>query len=62
MIPIPEEYRAKLLDDSEIDVEIRARNKNGDEPYDIISELMSHPIKITDFTPFSREEIYDRRL
>lgn len=63
MIPIPTEYRREFHDNSEVEVEIRSKmTKDGGEPYDIISELTKNPIKIKDFTPLTRDEIYDRSL
>lgn len=63
MIPIPNEFLEEFHDHSEVEVEVRAKNnKTEEEPYDIIAELMRNPIKVEGFKPFTRDEIYDRKL
>lgn len=61
-IPIPENLRDQLKDRSKVFVTVSAVNKNNEEPYDIIGELMKNPIRDPNFVPFTRDEIYDRHL
>lgn len=58
IIKIPAEYRPKFWDRATVillrDDELPAEND------DIIAELLDHPVKIKDFRPLSRDEIYVR--
>lgn len=57
MIEIPEKYRKKL----KYSVKVILLIEDIDEATsDMIESLLESPIKISDFKPFKREEIYDR--
>jgi DNA-binding transcriptional regulator/RsmH inhibitor MraZ len=58
-ISIPTKFRNKIKGKVEVIVTIKEKNA---EPYDILSELMENPIQDLNFTPFKRDEIYDRRF
>lgn len=54
IIQIPKKYKQKI--GNTVKVIILAEQKEKDA--DIIDELLENPIKLKNFTPFSREEIY----
>ncbi len=56
-IEIPELYR-KLLQNN-VKVIILAEDKS-ETCSDIIEELLNSPVKLAEFTPFKRDEIYER--
>ncbi|MCB0192668.1 MAG: hypothetical protein KDJ65_12050 [Anaerolineae bacterium] len=56
VIEIPPEYRDKLQDN--VKVIILAEDKR--ERSDMISKLLDSPLKIADFEPIPRAEIYER--
>lgn len=35
-------------------------NKNRSEPNDAIARLLANPIRLVDFVPLTREQLYDR--
>ena len=57
MIVIPEKYRKKLKENVKVIV-LSEENDTGTS--DIIDSLMDSPLKIKDFQPMNRDEIYDR--
>ncbi len=57
VIEIPEKFRRKLTDNVKV---ILFTEYLTDTSSDIIEELLESPLKITDFRPYEREEIYDR--
>lgn len=57
MIEIPEKFRRKLKDNVKV---ILLTDYVMDKSSDIIEELLESPLKISDFRPYKREEIYDR--
>ncbi len=57
VIEIPEKFRRKLKDNVKV---ILLTEYMTDTSSDIIEELLESPLKITDFKPYKREEIYDR--
>ena len=57
VIEIPEKFRRKLKDNVKV---ILLTEYMMDTSSDIIEELLESPLKITDFKPYKREEIYDR--
>jgi len=59
-IIIPTELRNKVR--GKVEITIKIKDKDREEPYDILTELMENPIKDPDFVPFKRDEIYDRKL
>ncbi|CAN5746184.1 hypothetical protein BH20ACI4_BH20ACI4_09760 [soil metagenome] len=60
-IEIPLKFRKKIS--GKIEVIIKAvKNKESDEPFDILTELLENPIKDPNFAPFTRDEIYDRKF
>ena len=64
-IEIPEKFRHQLKDEVKVSVSVIenvGEKKAEEEPYDIISELIKNPIKVKNFKPFTRDEIYDRKL
>ena len=58
MIEMPEKFRDKLKKDN-VKVIVLTEYVT-DTSADIIDELLESPLKITDFKPYKREEIYDR--
>jgi hypothetical protein len=57
MIEIPEKYRKKL----KYSVKVILLSEDIDEATsDMIESLLEYPIKMSDFRPLKREEIYDR--
>ena len=62
VIEIPEEYQAKLSEESEVKVIIIKQEKRAKTPIqktpDIIDYLTENPIQVESF--LSRQEIYDR--
>ncbi len=57
IIEIPEKYRKKLK--FSVKVILLAEDTN-DATSDMIESLLESPIKMPDFRPFKREELYDR--
>jgi len=55
-IQIPNKYKQKLSDTVKV---IIFADKKTDKN-DIIDELLANPIKMDNFLPLSRDEIYDR--
>ena len=55
-IRIPEKYRHKIGNTVKVIVITDKKAKQAD----IIDELLANPIKSKDFSPFSREEIYEK--
>ena len=61
-IIIPIKFRNKIK--GKVEVSIYFENKSNDkdeEPYDIISELMKNPLKVSDSKPLTQDEMYDRK-
>ena len=56
VIQIPEKYKQKIGNIVKVIVITEKKAKQ----FDIIDELLANPIKSKDFSPFSREEIYER--
>jgi len=61
-IRIPKKFRSQIKDRIKVVVTVEDYEGSAEEPYDIISELIKNPIKIPNFVPFKRDEIYDRNL
>lgn len=57
MIEIPEKYRNKLTYSVKV---ILLTEGIDDATSDMIESLLESPIKLVDFRPLKREEIYDR--
>ncbi len=57
MIIIPEKYRKTLKENVKVIV-LTEENETGTS--DIIDNLMDSPLKIRNFKPMNRDEIYDR--
>jgi len=55
-IRIPEKYKTKTADS----VKVIIISEKIIRQTDIIDDLLANPIKIHNFSPFSRKEIYDR--
>ncbi len=55
-IIIPEKYKTKTADS----VKVIIISEKIIKREDIIDNLLENPIKIHNFSPFSRKEIYDR--
>ncbi len=55
-IRIPEKYKTKTADS----VKVIIISEKIIRETDIIDDLLANPIKIHNFSPFSRKEIYDR--
>jgi bifunctional DNA-binding transcriptional regulator/antitoxin component of YhaV-PrlF toxin-antitoxin module len=60
IIEIPKEYRNKLKDKDNVKV-ILLSEEEQEITSDIIERLMDSPLKVENFTPLTREEIYERR-
>ncbi len=56
IIKIPEKYKQKIGNTVKVIVITEKKVKQTD----IIDKLLANPIKSKDFSPFSREEIYER--
>jgi hypothetical protein len=56
IIRIPEKYKQKTGTTVKVIVMTEKKTKQSD----IIDNLLATPIKSKDFSPFSREEIYER--
>ena len=56
IIQIPEKYKQKIGNTVKVIVITEKKAKQSD----IIDKLLANPIKLKDFSPFSREEIYER--
>jgi len=57
IIKIPEEYRRDLKENVTVIVLTEEKVKKTS---DIIENLLDSPLKISDFKPMARDEIYDR--
>jgi len=55
-IEIPEQYRKKV--GHNVKVVLLAEDTMG-SAFDMIDELLENPLKLSNFKPFKREEIYD---
>ena len=56
IIQIPEKYKQKIGNTVKVIIITEKKAKQSD----IIDKLLANPIKSKDFSPFSREEIYER--
>ena len=56
VIRIPEKYREKTGNT----VKVILISEQGAKHPDIIDKLLEYPLKTEDFSPFLREEIYER--
>ena len=56
IIQIPEKYKQKIGNTVKVIVITEKKAKQSD----IIDKLLANPIKSKDFSPFLREEIYER--
>ena len=57
VIVIPEKYRKKMKYNVKV---ILMTENTADTTSDMIEKLLESPLKLPDFRPFKREEIYDR--
>ncbi len=57
IIQVPEKYRRKLKFNVKV---ILLAEDAFDSTSDIIEELLESPLKVPDFRPYKREEIYDQ--
>ena len=57
IIRVPEKYRKKMRCSVKV---ILLTEDTSDTSSDMIGELLRHPLRLPDFRPFRREEIYDR--
>jgi len=55
-IRIPKKYKQKIGNTVKVIIMTEQKAKQAD----IIDKLLTNPIKLKDFTPFLREEIYER--
>ncbi|MBF0203369.1 MAG: hypothetical protein HQK67_03440 [Desulfamplus sp.] len=60
IIKIPEKFRVKLKDNVKVILLADYSEYTTDIFSDTIEELLESPLKIADFRPYKREEIYDR--
>jgi len=56
IIQIPKKYKQKIGNTVKVIVITEKKAKQAD----IIDKLLANPIKLKDFSPFLREEIYER--
>jgi hypothetical protein len=68
------EFQAKVKDDGSIDVPTAYRSQlhglvrviilidESEAKPSIIHDLLTHPRRVNNFTPFKRDELYDRSL
>ena len=56
IIQIPKKYKQKIGNTVKVIVITEKKAKQSD----IIDNLLANPIKLKDFSPFLREEIYER--
>lgn len=56
-ISIPEEYRGKVTGN----VRVILLTEDHCDKFDMIEYLFANPLNIEGFTPFTREEAYERR-
>jgi hypothetical protein len=56
IIEIPEKFRSQLKET----VRVILLTESAMGANDIIEELLKSPLKINDFKPYKRDEIYDR--
>lgn len=57
-IQIPEEFRSRIRGQVRV---ILLTDEPDDTRPNMIDHLLEHPLKIDDFVPLSRTEIYERR-
>jgi len=57
IIEIPEKYRAKVMRNVKV---ILLAEDVTEKKASVIDTLLESPIQISDFTPFERNEIYER--
>ncbi|KPA10332.1 hypothetical protein MHK_005243 [Candidatus Magnetomorum sp. HK-1] len=57
IIKIPEKYREKVKRFVKV---ILLTEETAETSSDMIDQLLESPLKVPDFRPFKREEIYDR--
>jgi len=57
IIKVPEKYRKKIKYNVKV---ILLTEDTVDTASDMIEELLESPLRLPDFRPFKREEIYDR--
>jgi hypothetical protein len=55
-IRIPKKYKQK----TGTNVKVIIISEQGTMQHDIIDKLLANPIKLKDFSPYLREEIYER--
>jgi len=59
LIEIPEKFRDRLKDNVKVILLTEHEIETSPES-DIIEELLESPLKLADFKPYKREEVYDR--
>ena len=57
VIEVPKKYRGKLRDD--VRVILKAETPKG-KSKNYLDKLIAHPIKVKNFSPMTREQIYAR--
>jgi hypothetical protein len=57
IIEVPTEYRNRLKDN----VKVILLSEEEETTFNMIERLMDSPLKAENFTPLTREEIYERR-
>lgn len=60
-IEVPDEFKAELSEGDIVTVVVKKTQSKKTAATGIIAELMKNPVKFSG-KPFSREEIYDRKL
>ena len=59
-IQIPEKYQNQVGDTVKVIIISDKAQENGNQEKDIIDSLLTNPIELNNFAPFSREKIYER--
>ena len=59
-IQIPDKYKKKIGNTVQVILISDQPAIIGEQEKDIIDKLLSNPIKLKNFSPFSREEVYER--
>ncbi len=57
IIRVPERYRKKMRNSVKV---ILLAEDTSDTSSDMIGQLLAYPLRLPDFIPLKREEIYDR--
>ena len=62
VIEIPAQYQQEVEAMEVVEVVVKKVEKQKKKISGFLKELIENPIEVKDFTPLTREEIYDRKL